>query len=330
MAASLRDSTLVQMMNSGQYSDMSLSCNGEIFKVHKAVVVGQSDVIKAAAEGNFREARTNNIALDGYQPAGVKRLVQFLYTGDYDDPDQHFDGTFHVKEEPSDDNAAPDATSQPATEGAVTAAELIAGHIRMNGIGDYLRIAELAALAKDKLESLVHHESPDQSWVAHLPALSRAAAQLTADKSIVAIMTSCIADNLAALIKVSSLQESDMISDFALQILTRANEITQSLGEAMVSTQRKLTETNALLLGCRVNCAKLIKSVTVLNGTAKCRNTSCSSTFGGYVDITDGAIRCRVCKCRHVQTAPATSTAKSAAAANPAAATTVPVNPAAS
>lgn len=54
MAASLRDSTLVQMMNSGQYSDMSLSCNGEIFKVHKAVVVGQSDVIKAAAEGNFR------------------------------------------------------------------------------------------------------------------------------------------------------------------------------------------------------------------------------------------------------------------------------------
>lgn len=197
----------------------------------------------------------------------------------------------------------------------------------MNGIGDYLRIAELAALAKNKLESLVHHESPDQSWVAHLPALSRAAAELTADKSILTIMTSCIAENLAALIKVSSLQESDMIPDFALQILVRANEITQSLGEAMVLTKRKLAETNALLLDCRVNCAKLNTSVTVLNGTAKCRNTSCSSTFGGYVDVTGGAIRCRVCKCRHVQAAAAKSTAKSTPAANPTAATTTAANP---
>ncbi len=60
MAATLRDSTLGQMMNSGQYSDMSLSCNNEIFKVHKAVVVGQSDVIKAAAEGNFQVSSSHS------------------------------------------------------------------------------------------------------------------------------------------------------------------------------------------------------------------------------------------------------------------------------
>ena len=41
------------MMNTGQYSDFSFSCNGEVFKVHKAVVVGQSDVIRAAADGEF-------------------------------------------------------------------------------------------------------------------------------------------------------------------------------------------------------------------------------------------------------------------------------------
>jgi hypothetical protein len=53
MAASLRDSTLIRMMNTGQYSDFTFSCSGEIFKVHKAVVVGQSDVIRAAVDGEF-------------------------------------------------------------------------------------------------------------------------------------------------------------------------------------------------------------------------------------------------------------------------------------
>jgi len=41
------------MMESGEFSDLKFVCNGQEFKVHKAVVCLQSPVIKAATQGRF-------------------------------------------------------------------------------------------------------------------------------------------------------------------------------------------------------------------------------------------------------------------------------------
>lgn len=182
---------------------------------------------------------------------------------------------------------------------AATAAELIAGHIRMNGIADYLQIGELVELSKAKLNAIVHHENPDQSWVAHLPALCRAAVQLTADQEVIKILTSCVAENLATLIELSSFQESDMITDLALLILRRANEITQSLGEELASTRQKYSSTHNFLQQSRIKTNKLDAAIKLLRATAKCRNISCYSTFGCHIDEVECVLRCNVCKCRH-------------------------------
>ncbi len=44
---------LVQMMESGEFSDLKFTCNGHVFKVHKAVVAMQSPMIRAAIQGGF-------------------------------------------------------------------------------------------------------------------------------------------------------------------------------------------------------------------------------------------------------------------------------------
>lgn len=43
----------VHLMRSGQYSDVTLVCQGKEFKIHKLVVCSQSPVIAAALRGEF-------------------------------------------------------------------------------------------------------------------------------------------------------------------------------------------------------------------------------------------------------------------------------------
>lgn len=47
-------SILHQLLHSGDYSDLTLTCQGEVFKLHKAVVCPQSPVIATAVRGNFK------------------------------------------------------------------------------------------------------------------------------------------------------------------------------------------------------------------------------------------------------------------------------------
>jgi hypothetical protein len=104
-----------------------------------------------------------------------------LYTSEYDEPEPESHGDPPDSGTPEKDGAGVDEAMED-TQGSAearntsTAAELIVGHIRMNGIGDYLQIKELATRAKDKIKKLVHPDNADQSWVVHLPAISRHAA----------------------------------------------------------------------------------------------------------------------------------------------------------
>ena len=231
-------------------------------------------------------------------------MVQFLYTSEYDDPEPEFQSDPPA----SGSTAENDAPVKEATEvthdtaeatNTSTAAELIVGHIRMNGIGDYLQIAELATLAKDKINNLVHPENADQSWVVHLPAISTAAAQLTADKDTLQLVTCSVAENLATVLKLSRFKQSDMMTEFALQVLTRANQIIQALGEELATTKQRLSITNTMLLNDRTATAKVNAACKMLKEVRKCRNKTCNSVFGGYIDETDPALRCRTCNCRH-------------------------------
>ena len=48
------DSDLHKLLLSEKYSDLTFACNGEEFRVHKAVVCIQSPILAAACDGPFK------------------------------------------------------------------------------------------------------------------------------------------------------------------------------------------------------------------------------------------------------------------------------------
>ncbi|KAB8292166.1 hypothetical protein EYC80_007909 [Monilinia laxa] len=74
-----------RMMNANEYSDFIIKCHSKTFHVHRVVVCTQSKPIKAAANGNFRESITGILDLEDDDPNTVARMINFLYTQDYDD-----------------------------------------------------------------------------------------------------------------------------------------------------------------------------------------------------------------------------------------------------
>ena len=50
----LSSDTFIGLLGAGKYSDLKLSCQGEIFNVHKSFVCWRSPVFAAAVDGGFK------------------------------------------------------------------------------------------------------------------------------------------------------------------------------------------------------------------------------------------------------------------------------------
>lgn len=95
---------LSRAMRSGKYSDLTLSCHGRDFRVHKIIVCPQSSVLAATADGEpqvrdkppcplfspftltgylTQESGANAIEMNSFGREIVAHMVEFLYTGDY-------------------------------------------------------------------------------------------------------------------------------------------------------------------------------------------------------------------------------------------------------
>ena len=91
----------LNVLKSGQFSDLTISCQDAEFKVHRVVVCSASSMLNAACNGSFQvtssaDCKTRDVN-QGYQeatsrkvnfpeddPQIMSRVVLFLYTSDYD------------------------------------------------------------------------------------------------------------------------------------------------------------------------------------------------------------------------------------------------------
>ncbi|PYH79082.1 hypothetical protein BO82DRAFT_147020 [Aspergillus uvarum CBS 121591] len=76
---------LQSLLKSGRYSDLTISCEGRQFAVHRAIVCCQSSFFDAAVKPGFKEAASSHIDLLDDEFATIQRVVDFLYIRDYDD-----------------------------------------------------------------------------------------------------------------------------------------------------------------------------------------------------------------------------------------------------
>ncbi|KAI7550828.1 hypothetical protein KC331_g2932 [Hortaea werneckii] len=94
---SASNEALQKLLDTGEYSDLTIKCGLRAFKVHKAIVCARSEYFAAASKpGAFKEGATGTIELLSTvdpnaakddpsfdDPAAVKLMTDFLYLHDY-------------------------------------------------------------------------------------------------------------------------------------------------------------------------------------------------------------------------------------------------------
>ncbi|KAH7366587.1 hypothetical protein BKA66DRAFT_193310 [Pyrenochaeta sp. MPI-SDFR-AT-0127] len=93
---------LKSLLETGEYSDLTITCGDDTYHVHKLLVCSQSSFFKKAEKFPVgKEAAEAKIDLPEDEPAVVKLLIQFLYEGEYEPklPDSEYrkaDGSYTV------------------------------------------------------------------------------------------------------------------------------------------------------------------------------------------------------------------------------------------
>ncbi|KAI4666975.1 uncharacterized protein J4E79_001656 [Alternaria viburni] len=86
MAAAAQQQALASLkglLESGAYSDLTISCNGDTYKVHKNIVCDKIDFFTRAIRFGGKESQNDVVDLPEDDPAVVRRLIQYLYEAEY-------------------------------------------------------------------------------------------------------------------------------------------------------------------------------------------------------------------------------------------------------
>ncbi|TID23401.1 Siderophore iron transporter [Venturia nashicola] len=89
---------LARLYRSGQYTDLTIICDGHTFNVHKSVICMQSSFFEKACKKNaFMEGETGVVDLPGDDPAAVKAMLESFYLSSYSYDPKHPQWSLHTK-----------------------------------------------------------------------------------------------------------------------------------------------------------------------------------------------------------------------------------------
>ncbi|KAG5804747.1 hypothetical protein H9Q74_004426 [Fusarium xylarioides] len=83
---SAQSKALVDLLKTGKYSDLTISCGKDQYRVHKAIICPRSNFFEAACSGEFKEAQTGEIDLPDDDPVAVRMMIEYLYHDTYTPP----------------------------------------------------------------------------------------------------------------------------------------------------------------------------------------------------------------------------------------------------
>lgn len=199
---------LSEVMKSGKYSDLTFVCDGDEFKVHKVIVCPQSDVLSAAVDGSFKEAKTGMIDMNTFKVEAVEHMVEFLYTGGY--------GTkcsCKVTSQCQHPHVAHRCTCAQEERDVMKADRGYLHHVWVNAIADYYNIGPLAELTKANIKAAYPNRMDPAEWAE----VTKQALDLTGDKTFHDTLAQLAADDIKNLLAKDGLE--DVIDPFAILII---------------------------------------------------------------------------------------------------------------
>ncbi|TFB05534.1 hypothetical protein CCMA1212_003178 [Trichoderma ghanense] len=254
------------LLRSGQFSDLTVVCRGTEFKLHKVIACLQSPVFLAAVNSDFQEGRTGVIKIDQFDPETVRRLVEFLYTGDYDRQPQ----------EPQ--------PAQEQTQGTVL-------HVRVNAIADYYGVKALGHLATQKVKQAFQDNWDPKTFMI----TAKEALGASGDKTLHDSMARIAAQNMTDLVGCPEL--TDLVGDFAAEIMRH-----QGQKQAELVAMRQHAETGTARVTARF--AKIIEEINQREYCRN--TSCAEASFGCNIEQIDSPVgeptyilRCSYCRCRH-------------------------------
>lgn len=182
--------SLSGLFQSSKYSDLTVRCGSEEFKLHRAIICPRSTFFAAACDGHFQvnelsnsnlgprkvqymlifllqEAQTSTIILAEDDPPTVSRMLTYLYTLDYDDEGDAASAQHYMVNGPKVTTSQAPTSEAPTTEATPLSAEELLRHAKMLNnvvvcaIAQKYDIGELKELAKATFRQLLWLNDPD-------------------------------------------------------------------------------------------------------------------------------------------------------------------------
>ncbi|KAF5589509.1 speckle-type POZ [Fusarium pseudoanthophilum] len=307
-------SVLLHLMNSGEFSDFSLVCKDQEFKLHQVIVCPQSPVISAALNSGFEETTSKVIKVNEFDVPTVQSMVTFLYTAEYEiapEPEkataQHdHDEKKDEGEIASDDGKMSEDPRAPQEIGEKSVYQIVS-HLRVNAIADYYGIEKLVKLSTSKIQAILqgHLDFVIIPQVIAEMSIANRDAQI---RSVVARATARYIQQLASS---QLLRTIDLEHHLTIEILEACGARVQRLQEdyrAAHTLKDKLQTENIERERTRYRLVAKAKNLfALLKSTTKCRN--CKKEFGCHIEepadvavqqgLATYVLRCRGCGCRH-------------------------------
>ncbi|KAI0858648.1 hypothetical protein F4860DRAFT_526880 [Xylaria cubensis] len=299
-------STGAELLRSGEYSDFTLVCKGQEFRVHKSIVCPQSPVIAAALKSKFKEAKTNTIEVN-FEPAILKCMLDYMYTGHYKDPAP-------VQPVQSVQDAQPSQPSQPAqpkSRGSpaqprtekkpvdATISQDLIYHAHVNSIADYYNVMNLAKVSATKIGELL-----DKRWSADAFCdLMQECRGSTGDKNLQKVLMQIAATHLFELTTKNLFSEGKIANDIAAGVLAASIKIFRDKASEVMKLNNQVLAEAAKVEHLEKNLKEL---TDVLLATRGCCKRECSNVFGCTIqrptqnDEKRWLVRCSKCGCRHM------------------------------
>ncbi|KAI0424161.1 hypothetical protein F5Y09DRAFT_348008 [Xylaria sp. FL1042] len=292
---------LEQLLGSGDYSDLTLVCKGEEFRVHKAIVCSQSPMIATAVAGHFKEARTATMEVD-FDLEILKCMLDYMYKGKYDTtPARPTQPTQPVQSTQDAESSEASPAKESKQKDCPTIDDILLHNARVNGIADYYGVADLANLSASTISQVL-----EKNWSAdRFCNLIQKIAGLTADENIRQSLAR------AATLHVTDLLDEDVFSkgmianDMAPEVLKTVGSYLKQVLDRLAKTQAEVKAKNDVIANREENLGEL---TLVLSSLRSCDKRECKKPFGCLIQKPSEnrqqenrwLIQCAYCKCRHV------------------------------